>query len=495
MDSQDEWYRDKLSNLIQEDLRIPTLSELREQLSSLSKDEFNRIVTNLQLPLVFDCLNDTNSQQVDLACDVLTLCLNNLTLEEITNRYSSDLERALLHPYTSVKTMALQEIKRSLDDEESLGAFCQQTSMLVNVVSCIGDSQLGPAKIASDIVVALGATLPGANKITTNEILVVIENLMNMNEIVRLRVYEMIIRISEQSEYCFEKFQAAGFMKKIIDGLKNDDILYTMNTIQILSQLADCEHGYNFLERTDTLNKIFSLLTEDELKVYWCEPGILKFFGSVSQKRPHEIIVKHPKLINRLFANIESSDATVIGISLDTIGLMGQTSQGKVALASTGTQIDGTIRTISHLINSLPTEIRVRALNCIENLLRTDRFDIAEITEKWFHLLGKNPMEMITRYAKNPFVDLRLAGIGIINALARQQWGQKAIRDTPGLIEYLLDRRLETNKECKEAKFEVIRLLSGSLLFDRHVQDKMTEFIKEGPFYVQIVTEVAVEGD
>lgn len=61
MPVQDEWCADKLSNLLQEELRISTLSELRDHLKALPHEEATTISSGLQLPLVFDCLNDSNS--------------------------------------------------------------------------------------------------------------------------------------------------------------------------------------------------------------------------------------------------------------------------------------------------------------------------------------------------------------------------------------------------------------------------------------------------
>lgn len=101
------------------------------------------------------------------------------------------LERALNHPYPVVKLMALKEIERSLLDEQVLSTLCEQTSLITNIVSCIGDSDLGVAKKASDIMVALGVTIPGANKITNNDVLVSLETVMSINEVVRLRTYEV----------------------------------------------------------------------------------------------------------------------------------------------------------------------------------------------------------------------------------------------------------------------------------------------------------------
>lgn len=64
-----------------------------------------------------------------------------------------------------------------------------------------------------------------------------------------------------------------------------------------------------------------------------------------------------------------------------------------------------------------------------------------------------------------------------------------------GLVEFLLDRNIETLKECKEAKYEIVKILSASTVFDQSVLTAFQDFVKEGPFYVQAITEVAFENE
>lgn len=67
-----------------------------------------------------------------------------------------------------------------------------------------------------------------------------------------------------------------------------------------------------------------------------------------------------------------------------------------------------------------------------------------------------------------------------------------------GLIEFLLDRAIETNKLCKDAKFEVVKIIAESptaaTSFGNVTLLRFREFMHEGPFYVQAQTEVAIEG-
>lgn len=64
-----------------------------------------------------------------------------------------------------------------------------------------------------------------------------------------------------------------------------------------------------------------------------------------------------------------------------------------------------------------------------------------------------------------------------------------------GLIEYLLNRNIEVIKECKELKYDVVKALASSTTLDQPTLRKLQEFVKEGPFYVEAVTEIAFEGD
>lgn len=126
--------------------------------------------------------------------------------------------------------------------------------------------------------------------------------------------------------------------------------------------------------------------------------------------------------------------------------------------------------------------------------------------------MGDNVIEKIVTYAKNPFGEIRFAGLGVLLSLANQQWGQEVIQHVPGtkfallrlffliyallgLVEFLLDRNAERIKECKEIKYEIIKQLSESTVFDHTILTRLKAYVKEGPFYVRAITEVAIEGN
>lgn len=61
MGSTEEWCADKLAKLLNEELRISTLNEIKEHLSSATQTEATTTANLLDLPLVFDCLNHSDS--------------------------------------------------------------------------------------------------------------------------------------------------------------------------------------------------------------------------------------------------------------------------------------------------------------------------------------------------------------------------------------------------------------------------------------------------
>lgn len=52
----------------------------------------------------------------------------------------------------------------------------------------------------------------------------------------------------------------------------------------------------------------------------------------MTRVNPTEIISKYPKVIHRIFDNLESDDLVVLGVSIDTFGFMAALDDGKKAL-------------------------------------------------------------------------------------------------------------------------------------------------------------------
>lgn len=216
--------------------------------------------------------------QIDLACDVLTLCLGSLDLGQSTSRYGTSLERALNHPKTNVKIMTLKELIRYTLNPNLIEELCQHTGLLKTIVSCIEDDDLEIAKYASNIVTSVGKFEVGLNYLLSQEVAKAIQILLAGNEIVRLRVYEVFINISKESEALLNILEASDLLIPLIEEFNNNDVLLIMNIMELLSNLAVTNHGYKYLDAKGVLMKIFK--NSDPFFYQMCEPSMYFFYSS-----------------------------------------------------------------------------------------------------------------------------------------------------------------------------------------------------------------------
>lgn len=121
-------------------------------------------------------------------------------------------------------------------------------------------------------------------------------------------------------------------------------------------------------------------------------------------------------------------------------------------------------------------------------------FPYSEIAEQWFFFLEESKtLEFLFNFVKNPFPEIKVSCLNLIKTLCTYPWGVVALKNTAGMIEYLLDRRVEFDKDAKQVKHEIILILSETTVFDAHTILLLKKYVNEGPHYVESVLDVAVE--
>ncbi|KAG7248702.1 hypothetical protein CRUP_006638, partial [Coryphaenoides rupestris] len=157
---------------------------------------------------------------------------------------------------------------------------------------------------------------------------------------------------------------------------------------------------------------------------------------------------------------------------------------------------------MSQLANVGATEMRVRSLEAIAHLLTLQvehqTEDLLALTESWFLLLAKQPMDMISTISTQPFPELHCCGLRIFTAIAPQPWAQRLMINTPSFMEFIVDRSTGKTKEAKDAKFELVGALVGTstasnILGSQHYL-RLKSYLREGPYYVAAVAAVSTEG-
>lgn len=107
-------------------------------------------------------------------------------------------------------------------------------------------------------------------------------------------------------------------------------------------------------------------------------------------------------------------------------------------------------------------------------------------------------LSVVLSVARQPFVDLHIAGLRLLGSLATLPWCQAQLVASAGFIEYLLDRSTEHGERAGlDAKYDIVSKLAGSEsaagIMSSEVLIRLREYVREGPIYVKVEAQVAFE--
>ncbi len=202
-----------------------------------------------------------------------------------------------------------------------------------------------------------------------------------------------------------------------------------------------------------------------------------------------------------LEAALLPQDETVWGVAVDTFGLLSSFQAGRTFLLS---QHHATRKVLSQLgefiAGSMPSAVRCQALQAVSSMVScAENCNWQESTSrKWFSQIHPDLFKLLISIARQPFADLRLSVLVVLVEMVAWEWGQREMQAYPGILEYLLDRHSESDKEGKERKYEIVHRIVASdcadIVWGNVDMMKLKKYDREGPFFYTGDTSVALEG-
>nr|CAD7441459.1 unnamed protein product [Timema bartmani] len=438
-------------------------------------------------------------EQIDLACDVMKTIMTCWEPGAVLAQYKIQLQRALGHPTPQARVLVLQELNKVLSDGKPMSRLNESEDLLLAVIDCVRHEDSSVYEKTKDVLTKLGATPEGLRLLYGQTLLNELINSMGQSVFIQI-----VTDVSVNSGSGLQASHTSGLLPSLISELDSDDILLQLNALELFSKLAVTPHGFQYFHQRGVLATLADkvLNTGESPFGSLLLPGLIKFFGNVAHSWPQEILTEFPSVVKALFEVLNSSDFVLLGTVMETLGFIGTSPQGKQALHNLGDSMSQSMKMLGNNIKTLPAEWKVRALNTVANLIQVKPDDqtpsLQKITRSWFDSLATDPMELIMHVGRQPFPELKLAVLQVLNVIGEQQWGQEYIKGFAGLIEFLLDRSTESTKLCKDAKFEVLRTIVSSptseSVFGSETILRFKNYIREGPVYVHVETEVAIEG-
>uniref|UniRef100_A0A0L8I5F0 26S proteasome non-ATPase regulatory subunit 5 n=2 Tax=Octopus bimaculoides TaxID=37653 RepID=A0A0L8I5F0_OCTBM len=330
---------------------------------------------------------------------------------------------------------------------------------------------------------------------------------MKTNDVVRFRVYELLVNIGNSSARNLSLVIGSGLLENLLNELYGDsaDVLAKMNCVELLTNLATSDHGFTWLTEHKVLDRLETLLikADSDVLLELLQPGLITFFGSVARHRPNEICSRYQHFLCKVLSSLNSSDMTLRTIGIETIAQIAITKNGKLILKKYGSKMDEAMKNVGQTIQNCPEDVKVRALSALGSILQLTAEDqndeMLALTQHWFSLISSSPFNLIFSICQQPFPNIRLASKSIYVSLANQSWALQLMVHHPTFIEYLLDRTTETSAEDKRLKYKVVEtLLQNSCteeIFGSPNYLKLRLYQQQGPFYMHSQPVVTMEGD
>jgi 26S proteasome non-ATPase regulatory subunit 5 len=461
----EEWCREKLEKLKIDETRNEALQDILQEIKTTNQQ--SPIILNfIQAPDILDTLSVTHAdeQTSQLACEVLSICLSNISLEMMqTTNAPSIILASLASDNPKIQNIGIKELSRVLDHDGAVSTIVDE-SLLTLLFKCLRSPE-SRGGIIEVLVKVLPKFLVDGN---TNIVRENFEQTFCNDEVVRLRTYEIGVKLSQQSPLYHARLEF--LLDRALSELESKDYLVEMNVLELLSALPTTQHGLMYLENKgifDILLRKINTLKDDPFASL-LGPGLIRFFGNVAAKQPEKIFNGYPNIITLLFDALGSNDLSVMPTALDTLGHLARSTIGKKHLdAIEGNKMQKTLKSID--LANYSTDLKIRAINCLSNVFFCADIDnqIASITQSWFQTISPSQdLTFVMNLCRNPFPELKMAGLDLLKSIVRHQWGQLAVLQTGGFLEYLLDRKVDNNKDATQEKYEVIKVLAESTMLD-----------------------------
>ncbi|XP_067106810.1 26S proteasome non-ATPase regulatory subunit 5 [Osmerus mordax] len=484
---------------------IEELEVLKTALLAIPLNALSDTVRGQRLDVIFSLLNTNDSVQIELCVDILGRVLQALSPVHLVQNCRDELKSGLTHSDDSVKILALTQIRRIVKHPEAVTEVLNNHDLLRGVIHCIEAEKISVGKEAIKALKPLSESKPGLDALFRSDLFKELKDVMATSDIVRYRIYELVVDLSSVSAISLGYCANSGFLSQLLGELTGDDVLVRATAIEMATSLAHSQHGRQYLAQQGIMDKISNMIIgadSDPFSSFYL-PGLVKFFGNLAiMDSPQQVCESYPAFQNKVFEMALDPDPVMTGVALDTLGVLGSTVEGKQVLGKTGEKFKSVLLRMSQLASSGATELRVRCLEAISTLLtlQTEQQteDLLLLTESWFRLLSDQPIDMIRNISTQPFPELHCGALRIFTAIAHQPWGQKMMLSSPGFMEYVVDRAAGPTKEAKDAKFELVGALVGSstaatILGSQHYL-RLKTYLREGPYYVTAISIVDTEG-
>lgn len=397
------------------------------------------------------------------------------------------------------------------------------------LVLAVGDGDAYVAKAAVDALEKLAKNAGGLELIFTDKGAgtgVLRDLASHSSAIVRIRALAMAASIFGVSEAAAAAVQGSGIFNVLAAELDNsDDMLAQLNALELLCELAVTPHGAKFLLAGNLIGRLTSTICNPTLDslvrsramtvaarltaLYDETPGSLM---SVSEAagiaNAFGELLKH---LEDMEQRGQMVDATEHENALDALSFIGKTVVGAELLFNSRTMVARHVTNAAFLHRAL--NIKLVGIHALATMAGSERDPgrvllsesaEAQLKDMIYSAAGerstsRTPAGMfLIFFQQSP--EVRLAMYRFTSPMLARLWCLRELCASREVIDYLLDPRLETNKDAMEWRHVCCVAMTTALsaaiargqIPSSETLSRLEEFVRKGPFQGKVEQKGAV---
>ncbi|GBC09577.1 hypothetical protein RclHR1_00090011 [Rhizophagus clarus] len=462
-------------------------------------------LNNITLSEFFTLLGSHSDAVTSTACKILEKLLQSMNYTDIiSSGLEEHLTLGLQFSSSEVRILALCQVEKCLESGTAVQDLVRSPIFPV-ILEGLGYEDIQISAKATEFLIKLANHSDGLHAIFDSGSIAILNQLSQGNETVKFRVFDLISRISISSPEAFQLCESSGALNAITSEFNSNDLLLKLNAIETFSKINQSYAGYIFLERARILQSLIDVMTQDDdgdIVLVLVKCAALKFFGKLSEMEEVDFAEVNDKykILSIIDSNLLSPNLDLKITTINIIGVIGSNPRGlKLLNADETPDILGNFMDLYHHSAGDIKMACLQTISCLFGVSENPSPELSDIIHQIYFQIGgaPTPLSTLISNVKQTLEDLRIASFAIMQKMALHPWGQTEMSNSKEFIDYILNRTTETTKLGKEWKFTIVQTLVNAHnvenIIPPNIFDRLTRYLREGPFYVRTEATVAFE--
>ncbi|EGF79418.1 hypothetical protein BATDEDRAFT_89502 [Batrachochytrium dendrobatidis JAM81] len=431
---------------------------------------------------------------IELCCAVLNKILSKLSFADILS-FKDLLRIGFQSKLSVVNNLVFNIIQRAVYSESDLRLLVE-SNIFTLVIQCIAFENSQVAEMASSFLKQLGRHPFALEALLSPDNISTMDRLSSESITVKLRIYDLLVNISMSSQSAFDYCAQQGALSSLTGVIFQNDLLESINVIEILTSFTETPNGYFFLEKAGVISQLFDALqispNVDDIVSRLTTCATIKFWGMLifNQHQYAEAIQTRFDILGALQPFLEESDSDIKDAIFVAVANFGSREEGLTILYQQSIFLD----TIIAMCRSSTGDAKLSLLRTYSCLLGVGSIDNDQTERMTLHIFEKLEthglsIKQLMQLTKGTIEELSVAAYAVLNGVLSHTWGIEKLAHSSEFSEYVVSRHLGAIKSAQEWHMSLVRTIldhpARVTKLGGLIQEKLEAYKRQGVYYTE----------